>query len=44
MNVHFPSPPSLLTQLLGIYNSNETAGYWQNAMGTQFPFTARRRV
>ena len=37
--VDFPNPTSILTQLLGVNDSGEAAGYWQNAGGTQFPFT-----
>lgn len=37
--VDFANPPSVLTQLLGLNNSNEAAGYWQDAAGNQFAFT-----
>ena len=37
--VDFPNPTSILIQLLDVNDSGEAAGYWQNAGGTQFPFT-----
>lgn len=36
--IDFPKSSSVLTQLLGLNDKNEAAGYWQNALDSRRPF------